>query len=255
MASSPRREIPVSFSNPRGQVLSGVLHEPQRPFASAVILCHGMESNKESEKIVALAGNLSGSGLLALRFDFACANESSGDFADITYSGEVEDLRAAFDYMLQYPVRKIGIFGSSMGGTVALLFAGQEKKVAALATLAAPLHPEEITEQILAPDAIAEWRRCGYVIYHGRRINVTLLEDLRTLNVPRAAAHLKCPTLVIHGDLDETVPVEEGYELFSLLPATKKLSIIQGAGHRFSDPDHLRQVLDLATGWMASHLK
>ena len=235
--------------------MSGVLHQPQALFSSAVILCHGMESNKESDKIVALAGILSENGLLTLRFDFACANESSGDFADITYSGEVEDLRAAFDYMLQYPVRNVGIFGSSMGGTVALLFAGQQEKVAALVTLAAPLHPEKITEQILSPDALDEWQHCGYVIYHGRRINVTMLEDLRTLNVPRAATHLKCPTLVIHGDRDETVPVEEGYELFSLLPATKKLSVIQGADHRFSDPGHLQQVLDLASGWIASHLK
>ncbi|MGH7843595.1 MAG: alpha/beta hydrolase [Candidatus Binatia bacterium] len=235
--------------------MSGVLRQPHGLFSSAVILCHGMESNKESEKIVALAEILSENGLLTLRFDFACANESSGDFADITYSGEVEDLRAAFDYILQYPVRNIGVFGSSMGGTVALLFAGQEEKVAALATLAAPLHPEKITEQILSPDGIDEWQRCGYVIYHERRINVTLLEDLRTLNVPRTATYLRCPTLVIHGDRDETVPVEEGYELFSLLPATKKLSIIQGADHRFSDPDRLQQVLDLASGWMTGHLK
>lgn len=250
------RETAVSFSNDRGQILRGVLHHPpQGVFSSAVILCHGMESSKESEKIVALGGILSDKGLLTLRFDFACANESSGDFADITYSAEVADLRAAFNFMLQYPIQRIGIFGSSMGGTVALLFAGQEERVAALVTLAAPLHPEKITEQILSSDAVAEWQRCGYIIYHGRRINVTMLQDLQTLNVPGTVTRATCPTLVIHGDCDETVPVGEGRELFSLLPASKELGVIQGADHRFSDPRCLQQVLDLTSAWMTRHLK
>ena len=52
-----------------------------------------MESNKESDKLVRLGRSLSESGMLALRFDFFCAGESSGRFEEITYSDEVEDLK------------------------------------------------------------------------------------------------------------------------------------------------------------------
>jgi pimeloyl-ACP methyl ester carboxylesterase len=247
-------EQQVSFANCRGQFLSGVLHRPSGNHASrGAILCHGMESNKESEKLIALAGRLSDKDFLTLRFDFACANEGSGKFEDVTYSGEVEDLSAAFRFLLQHDVDKIGVFGSSMGGTVALLFAAQVKKLASLVTLAAPVHPEKITEHLLSPQQVTDWRRTGYTIYHGRRINVTMLDDLESINVPQAIAEVRCPTLVIHGDRDETVPVAEGHELFSLLPGAKELMVIRGADHRFSDPDHLEKVINHATDWLTSH--
>jgi putative redox protein len=214
-----------------------------------------MESNKESEKIVALAGSLSAKGLLALRFDFACANERSGRFEEITYSSEVEDLRAAFEFLLRYPMQHIGIFGSSMGGTVALLFTAQEAQVACLVTLAAPVHPEKITQQLLSPHELRDWRKVGFLTYHGRRINVTMLEDLEKIDVPKAATQIGCPSLVIHGDRDETVPVAEGHELFSLLPGTKRLVTIEGADHRFSDPDHSQTVRDRALEWFTTHLE
>ncbi|NIM20793.1 MAG: osmotically inducible protein C, partial [Candidatus Latescibacteria bacterium] len=92
----------VSFPNTRGEILRGVLDRPDGTKAhAAAILCHGMESNKESEKIVSLSRSLAQRGILTLRFDFSYVGESSGKFADITYSGEVEDLRAAFDFTLR----------------------------------------------------------------------------------------------------------------------------------------------------------
>src|SRR5262245_36421713 len=91
------REENISFSNCRGETLSAVLHHPAgKNTNGAVILCHGMDSDKNSEKLVYLARQLAGQGILALRFDFSYVGESSGNFAEITYSGEVDDLRAAY---------------------------------------------------------------------------------------------------------------------------------------------------------------
>jgi alpha/beta superfamily hydrolase len=245
----------VTFTNRREQILSGVLHPPSaRSSSSGVILCHGMESNKESEKIVALAEMASDKGLWALRFDFACADEKIAKFEEITYTGELEDLRAAFEFLYRNSVRKIGIFGSSMGGAVGVLFAAGETRIASLITLAAPLHPEKITERLLTPHEVEQWRDAGFVTYHGRRLNVTLLDDLQAIDIPWAATQVRCPTLVIHGDRDETVPVEEAQELFSWLGGTKKLAIIQGADHRFSTKEHLQNVLAGAMDWMTTYL-
>jgi dienelactone hydrolase len=250
------REEEVSFTNGKGRTLAGILHRPgQGRSAAGVILCHGMESNKESGKIVALARSLSERGMPALRFDFACANEKTGKFEEITYSAEADDLRAAFDFLQRRGDGKIGIFGSSMGGTVAVLFAARETRVAALVTLAAPVHPEKITEKLLTPGAVEEWREKGYVIYHGRKINATMLEDLRTIDVAKAATQVMCSTLVIHGDCDETVPVEEARELFSLLPGEKKLSIVAGADHRLSDPRHIEAALNDTVEWLRRYLQ
>ncbi len=250
------REERVSFSNDRGQTLRGVLHHPAgSQWHAAAILCHGMESNKESDKIVALSRRLAEKGILALRFDFACAGESSGRFEEITYSGEVEDLKAAFSLTLRHPVQKVGILGSSMGGTVALLFAAEEPRVASLVTIAAPLHPEKITDKLLSRDEVQRWRQSGFVVYHGQRINVSLLDDLQKIHVSEAVKKISCPALVIHGDADETVPVEEAYELYAQLRGRKKIRILKGADHRLSDPSLLEAALDECIDWMIQHLQ
>ncbi|MCZ6623879.1 MAG: alpha/beta fold hydrolase [Deltaproteobacteria bacterium] len=249
-------EEQVSFPNGRGQTLKGVLHHPAGSESpAAVILCHGMESNKESGKLVSLSRMLTERGILALRFDFAYAGESSGKFEEITYSGEVEDLQAAFKFMLRYQIRKIAILGSSMGGTVALLFAAKEKRVTTLVTIAAPLHPENITERLLTQEEVKQWRQEGFATYHGRRINASFLDDLQQINIPEAAKKISCPVLVIHGDADETVPVEDAYELHSQLTSPKRICILKGADHRLSNPCLLEDALKESIDWITQHFQ
>ena len=250
------REERVTFRNDRGQTLAGIVHHPVAKPNAAVILCHGMESSKESEKLVALGRQLSERGILTLRFDFACSGESEGKFEEITYSGEVEDLRAAFDFTLGYRPDKIGILGSSMGGTVAVLFAAEEKRVAALVTIAAPLRPEKFADWLLTPEEAREWRKQGFVIYHGRRLNVALLDDVeKTIDVPKAARKISCPALVIHGDRDDTVPVEEGHGLYAELGGPKRLCILEGAGHRLTELPHLQTAVRESIDWLTQYLR
>lgn len=245
---------PVFFSNGRGETLRGVIHRPANAgLSKGAILCHGMESNKESEKIVALSRALAERGVAALRFDFSYAGES-GRFEEMTYSGEVEDLSAAFDFMSRLRVQKSAILGSSMGGTVALLFSA-EHAPAALVTLAAPLHPERITETLLSPQEVQQWRLAGYVTYHGRRLNSSLLDDLEKIEVPQAARKIRCPVLIIHGDEDETVPVEDAYDLYGLVPNPKRLCILRGGDHRFSNPSLLKKALEESIDWILQHLE
>ncbi len=249
------REERVSFLNSRGQTLIGILHHPaEKKMPVAAILCHGMESNKESDKLVAMSRTLAKKGIPALRFDFAGSGESSGKFEEITYSNEVEDLKAAFHFLLRHQVERIGLFGSSMGATVALLFAAEEKRVKALVVIAAPIHPEKITENLLSREEILNWRQTGFVTYHGRRINVSLLDDLKKINVPQAAINISCPVLIIHGDGDETVPVDEAHELFGQLTCLKKLCILKGTDHRLSQPSSMEQALRESIDWLIQNL-
>lgn len=246
----------ISFRNSRGDRLSGVLHHPLEPRAAgSVILCHGMESDKNSEKLIFLSQALAGRGILTLRFDFAYVGESSGKFADITYAGEVEDLSAAYALMRSRQMGRIAIFGSSMGGTVALLFAAREPGVAALVTLAAPLHPENFPKRILTAKQFQRWREQGFTVYNGQRLNVSLLEDLEKIDAPEAARKIRCPVLILHGDADEVVPVEEARELHACLATSKCLSIRRGADHRFSDPADMQGALGEALDWLSENVR
>ena len=246
----------ISFTNSRGDTLSGVLHHPASAAApGAVILCHGMESNKNSEKIVALAAALAGRGILALRFDFSYVGESTGKFEDITYSGEVNDLRAAYALVQSRAPGKIAILGSSMGGTVALLFAADEPEIAALVTIAAPVHPERFPQRTLTLKQIDEWRHRGFTLYHGQRLNVSLLHDLERINVLEAAARVACPVLVVHGDADEVVPATEAHELYGRLTNSKQLLTLAGGDHRLSDPALMERAQLAALDWLIKHVE
>src|SRR6267142_6704291 len=245
----------ISFKNSRGDTLSGVLHHPAGSKTNgAVILCHGMESDKNSDKLVFLSQALAERGILTLRFDFAYAGESSGKFEDITCSGEVDDLQAAYALIQNRQPGKTAIFGSSLGGTVALLFAAREATVAALVTLAAPLHPENFPGRILTLAQCQQWREQRFTIYHGQRLNVSLLEDLEIIQVSDAVRRLKCPVLILHGEADEIIPVEEAYELHACLSSAKRLSILPGTDHRLSDPVLLQRAITEALDWLTEHV-
>jgi len=246
----------LSFTNSRGDRLSGVLHHPaERPANGAVILCHGMESNKDSDKLALLGRALAQRGVLVLRFDFRYVGESSGKFEDITYSGEVEDLKAAHALVRDRNAGKVAILGSSMGGTVALLFAAQEPTLAALVTVAAPIHPERFPTRILTPEQTAQWRAQGFTIYNGQRLNASLLHDLERLDVPQAARNITCPVLILHGEADEIVPVQEAHELYACLANSKRLSILPGADHRLSDPAVMQRAIVEALDWLREHVQ
>ena len=250
------REERIRFLNSRGDRLSGVLHHPSSAQAGgAVILCHGMDSSKNSEKLVHLAEHLAAAGVLALRFDFAYVGESSGCFADITCSGEIDDLQAAFDFVESHRPGTIALLGSSMGGTVALLFSATRRDLRALVTIAAPLHPENFPRRMLTSEQILDWRARGFTTYNGRRLNVALLEDLDALDLPGAARAVTCPTLVLHGDADRVVPVDEAYELHGCLAGPKRLSILPGGDHRLSAPGLMRRALDESLEWLLTHLR
>ena len=248
------RQEKITFTNTRGDTLSGVLHHPSpaKP-TGAAILCHGMDSDKNSEKLIFLARKLAEAGVLALRFDFAYVGESSGKYEDITYSGEVEDLKAAYALLQSHHPGRTAVLGSSMGGTIALLFAAIEPSVAAVVTVAAPVHPENFPGRILTPGHLQQWRERGFTFYNGQRLNVSLLEDLERLNVPRSARDVKCPVLILHGDADEVVPVSEAFELHDCLSVTKRLSILKGTDHRISDPALMQRALEESFDWLIEH--
>lgn len=246
----------ISFTNSRGDTLVGVMHHAANDqIGGAVILCHGMESDKNSEKLIFLGRQLAQRGIAALRFDFSYVGESSAKFENITYSGEVEDLRAAYELTRHRYNGEIAIFGSSMGGTVALMFAAVEPQVSALATLAAPLHPENFPKRVLTPAGLERWRERGFTLYNGQRLNLTLLEDLESIDVPAAARRIRCPVLILHGDADEVVPVAEAQELRDCLGNSKRLSILKAGDHRLSDPIIMQRAMREALDWLTEHVQ
>ena len=76
-----------------------------------------------------------------------------------------------------------------------------------------------------------------------------LLKD-RYPSLDRMAA-IKAPTLVIAGDADATIPLQQSRQIYGAAPDPKELLIIQGADH--NDPRLVAgpQVIDAVVGFVS----
>jgi alpha-beta hydrolase superfamily lysophospholipase len=79
-------------------LLQGTLHLPAAPRPPLVIGCHGLHSNKDSPKQIALARACNRLGLAYFRFDHRGCGRSQGEFEKVTsLSARCRDLRNALD--------------------------------------------------------------------------------------------------------------------------------------------------------------
>jgi dipeptidyl aminopeptidase/acylaminoacyl peptidase len=255
LVSATTSEERVGFPSRRGNRLVGIVHAATGATAAhgGVILCHGMESTKEGTKHKLLGERLSRRGFDVLRFDFSYVGESEGEFEDLSVRGEVEDLAGAWAFLRARVSGPIGILGSSMGGTVALLFAASEPTVAALATIAAVADLRRMLAE-LRPAEIDRWRTDGVFALAGIRLKKTFLEDVETLDVLAACRSVRCPAFVAHGDADLVVPLSDGEAIAAALGGEHRLKIYPGADHRFSKPSDLEEMLADTSEWLATHV-
>lgn len=216
--------------------LAGVLHSPNKKTSACVITCHGLYSTKDSEKYVDSAHRFCGEDLAVLRFDFRGCGESGGLFEDTSLTGRVEDLEAALDFVQERGYENVGVMGSSLGGTVSVLTA-RDRRIMALVTWAAPCHLEELF-------------RKGVIEGLER-----LRQDASKYDVVKAVKAIHCPILIVHGTLDEQVPLSHADVLYENANEPKEIEIIKGADHRFTNSTHRRKATELTLNWFKKYLK
>ncbi len=219
-----------------GMKLSGILHLPDQKNPFCVIASHGLLSSKNSEKYVALGERFSREGMALLRFDFRGIGESEGGEEDNTISKKLADLRSAIEFVKNRlgATGGIGLVGSSLGGFLSLIQASKDRTIKGVVIWATPLHMDDLRhrkqeeEYPLPPDSF--------------------FEDLpRHRLLPLLPMVSNC--LIIHGEKDELVPLEQPFTIFNHLDLPKEMHIIGGADHRLTHPDHRQRAIDLTVDW------
>jgi alpha-beta hydrolase superfamily lysophospholipase len=241
--------MPAKNSGPKditfisdGLALKGTLHLPPSDKPPIVIGLHGLYSSQESPKQIALARACNDLGLAYLRFDHRGCGRSQGEFEKVTsLAARCRDLKSAIETVKSWPniSDRIGLFGSSMGGTVSLSVAA-DLNLNAIVTFAAPLrtrNPSKTNQRKAAPKTTA--------IY----LDADKSDFDICLCIPRIAN-----ILIIHGDADETVPVSHANEIYNLAANPKKLIIQHKGDHRMSDEQHQNDFIRDAASWLKSGL-
>ncbi len=214
------------FENSRGDKLSGIL---SGDFISAIILCHGSASSKESSTYVRLENELNKHDVATFRFDFYGHGESEGKYEDITVSEMVDDILHARALLEKKGYSSIGLFGSSMAGQACEIAATSGKFYALVIRSGVSDYLNLIKSRI----SVSEWRAKGYASL-GRgspRLKYAFFEDLKQYSPDQIGAAISVPTLFVHGDADLEVPVGQSIRMTTLVP-NSTLKIIKGADHR-----------------------
>jgi len=243
------------FENTKGNRLCGILANPtsnkDRPI---MILCHGFSTSKDSYTYVRLEEILNGKGISTFRFDFFAHGESEGEFEDITISEAVDDILNAIKFMKESGYSKIGLVGSSFGGIASVIVASKTDDLFILA-LKSPVSDD--LGKLVAQESkqeIKTWKEKGFIYYtssdgRGLKLNYSFFEDDKKINGYEAAKKIKIPALIVHGDNDEAVPIEQSKKIVGLME-NSRLEIIEGADHRYSKPEDFERMLGLISGFI-----
>jgi predicted alpha/beta-fold hydrolase len=121
--SLPGQEF--TFVNKKGLKVKGLLVDGGAGSKEVCILCHGFRSSKLSGTLSALSTGLAEAGVSTFRFDFSGNGKSEGKFAYGNYWQEVEDLRAAVEFLASKGSRVVCVAGHSKGGNCAVLYASK----------------------------------------------------------------------------------------------------------------------------------
>lgn len=245
-------EQPVYFYNDHGEKLAGTLHLPDAPTAYGVVFGHCFTCSRHTGILRHICRRLVEEDFMALRFDFSGNGQSEGVFSESTYSKQISEMKTAAAFISGRGASWLGFAGHSMGAVIALITAAQMNLVKAVCTLAGRFTGLS-SAHFLNQNQRIELQRTGRVVFSSRGRALVLSEhlfaDSKQYNLPKIVASFHSPLLVVHGDDDEIVPVQEAYAAQDLNTKSVQLAIVPGADHMFSLQEHYRQVSSLVVEW------
>ena len=272
-----------SITNQNDEIIRGdIRYRVDVRKAPTVIICHGFKGFKDWGFFPHLSSSLASAGYAAVTFNFS-RNGIGTDlenftelerFANNTYSHELNDLKCVVDAVCNQQIskgiidcEKIGLMGHSRGGGIAILYASTDDRIQTVVTWSAISKVNRYDEQ-----TIKEWKSKGYIEIENKRtkqvmkLNVSLLKDIennkKKLDILNAASNLEIPAMIIHGNNDESVPVEEAKIIFEKMKQFgRDLAIIEGGTHTFgishpmvANTEQYEEVLDITEHWFDNNL-
>ena len=228
--------MPDELVTPQGRRIAYHLTDGTGP---AVVFLGGFKSDMGGTKAVFLEEWARAQGHAFLRFDYSGHGESSEAFTDGAIGDWFEDACAALGLL----AGKVVLVGSSMGGWISLLVArSMPERVAGLVTIAAA--PDFTEDSMWAgfSDAQKAELMAGQVALpseYGEPYIITrrLIEDGRDHLVLRDPLNLPFSVRFLQGTADKDVDMSVAMRLLDHSSGPDmRLTLVDGADHRFSDP-------------------
>lgn len=205
----------VLIKTPDGETIFG-LHHPSEVGEATIIVFHGNSSSAVRQKRRGERLIKDGFGVLLAGY-----RGYPGSTGKPSEKGLFIDAIAAYDFIKAERNQPIALYGHSLGTGVAAYLATQKDVFSVV--LEAPFN----SVAAVAADRYP-WVPVLALIKHKFQSD----EHIK---------HIIAPILIMHGDSDETVPLEYGQRLYANAPKDTKFVIIEGLGHggfwRFGSED------------------
>ena len=185
----------LTFPGALGHDLAARLDEPEKTPRCYALFAHCFTCSKNLRGATNVSQALTDAGFAVLRFDFTGLGDSSGEFADTNFSGNVDDLVAASRFLEENFEAPALLVGHSLGGTAVLQAAHDIPSAAAVATIGSPADPAHV-EHLLAPAAETLARDGVAEVNLGGRpftIKQQFLDDIQRQSMPKMAYLFRYP--------------------------------------------------------------
>ncbi|WJJ96962.1 alpha/beta hydrolase family protein [Algibacter luteus] len=220
-----------------------------------VIFCHGYKGFKDWGAWDLMAKLIAEAGFFFIKFNFSHNGgtaEQPIDFPDLeafgnnNYTKELDDLESVINwiclnesYKTEANTNNINLIGHSRAGGIVTIKAEENLKIKKVVSLAGV---SEFGKRTSTSGDLEQWKKDGvkYVL-NGRTKQqmphfYQFYEDYKAneerLTIERAVSNLKIPYLIIHGDADTSVVIDEAYDLKKWNP-NSLFKVIKGANHVF----------------------
>lgn len=237
-------------------IITDIFFNESNTLKPVVIFCHGYKGFKDWGAWNVMAKAFANAGFFFLKFNFSHNGgtlEQPIDFPDLeafgnnNYTKELDDLQSVINWIIadnnfqnEIDTTNISLIGHSRGGGIVLLKANEEHSVSKVITLAAV---SDFGKRSSTSGDLEQWKKDGvkYVV-NGRTKQkmphyIQFYENFKAneerLHIASAVKNLTIPMLIIHGDADDSVKIDEAEKLKNWNPkATYK--VIENANHVFN---------------------
>ena len=252
MASPIRITFPGSF----GHDLAARLDLPAGGVRGYALFAHCFTCSKDVLAARYVSARLAMLGIGVLRFDFTGLGSSEGEFANTSFSSNVDDLvRAAEHLRARFSAPAI-LIGHSLGGAAVLAAAHRIPEAVAVVTIGAPSDVAHVLSQFHADVGGIERDGVANVTLGGRTFPIRrqFIDDARGQALKDRIASLGKALLVMHSPTDQTVGIENASAIFLAAKHPKSFVSLDRADHLLSNRQDASYAAEVIAAWASRYL-
>ncbi|KGF68222.1 osmotically inducible protein C [Hoeflea sp. BAL378] len=248
--------IRAEFDGHSGAKLAARLDLPAGAIRAWALFAHCFTCSKDTLAAKRISGELAREGIAVMRFDFTGLGSSDGDFASTNFSSNIEDLRAAADWLAEHYDAPEILVGHSLGGAAVLAIAGELASVRAVATIGAPSQASHVIGNFSEHVDEIKARGEAEVDLGGRPFTIKrqFVEDVNAIGLAERIGSMKKALLVLHAPRDEVVGIDNASAIFTAARHPKSFVSLDGADHLLTEEADANYVARVIASWASRYL-